>query len=98
MLRAEILVLGSIFEHVVDGDQEGAGDGDDGSLFPSPRGQPAVEGAEIAVRFPGDAPGGFHQAGPQPGIALSRPARAPFPGRLVVAGADLGPGGYVAVA
>ena len=39
MLRADILVLGSISEHVVDSDQEGAGDSDGGPVSPPPRGR-----------------------------------------------------------
>jgi hypothetical protein len=46
---AEILVEGSIFEHVVSGGEDGSGDGADGLLGPTPGADAEVLGLEVAL-------------------------------------------------
>src|SRR5215831_6085136 len=49
MICTEILVDGTIFEHVVDGGEHGSGDGTDGFL---PPGDCEYAGTELGNRFP----------------------------------------------
>jgi hypothetical protein len=86
VVRAEVPVGGAVLEHVVDGDEEGMGDGDDGALLAAPEREVAVEGAVVAVRTPGGGPGDLDHGRPQPGVAMAGRARASCPADSLLPG------------
>src|SRR5262252_6572203 len=91
VVGAQVLVDDAVAEHVVDRGEQGVGDRDNRTLGPAPSGQPVVEGVVVGALLPAGRPGGFHQGGLEPTIALACGPRAALAGRLMVTGADLGP-------
>src|SRR5688572_18151883 len=97
IVRAEILVLGAVLEEVVDDDEDGVADGDDGALLPAPGHELAVVRGEVGVTGARGGPGGFGEGTAQPGTALAGAGLPALAGTDVLAGADAGPGGSMAV-
>jgi len=82
-------------QDVIEGDQDAMGDGDDGAFDPAAAGQAVEAGGEVGVLDFDRGPGGLHQPGAQPAVAMPGSAGEAFAGALVVAGAELGPTGEV---
>src|SRR5487761_1363674 len=76
---------GGVGQQVVDDDQDGVADGDQGALFAAAAGEPVVAGAQEGLG-PGGADAGLAEGAGDPGAAL---AGGPW---LVLAGGLPGPG------
>src|ERR1700730_12239911 len=66
VIGAEVLICGSVLEHVIDGGEEGSGDRHDCLLCPAPRLDAVELFAELAVLFPDRRPGRMHHCRLQP--------------------------------
>jgi hypothetical protein len=72
MMGAEVSMIGSVFEHVVDRSQHSGGDGADGRLRAPPGFQSMELGFVIAVFLFAGCPGALDQQGLQPGAPFRR--------------------------
>jgi hypothetical protein len=72
VVRSEVLVGGTVLEHVVGGGQDRGGDGADRPFRPATAAQAMELGLEVAGLLPAGRPGALHQRGLQPGGALGR--------------------------
>src|SRR6266851_6834114 len=93
---AEVLVLGTVFEHVVGGGEDGCGHGADRLLGAAPGAQAVELGVEVAVLLFRAGPGALHQQGLEPGSALAHAVGSALASALVVARAQAGPGDEMA--
>src|SRR5437899_8998535 len=85
MVGTEILVDGSVLEHVVDGGENGGGDGTDGFLWPAAAAQAQVLSLVIASLFVFGRLGTLNQGRLKPLRTFAQPVRSASPGALVVA-------------
>src|SRR5437899_1626037 len=92
MVGTEILVDGSVLEHVVDGGENGGGDGTDGFLWPAAAAQAQVLSLVIASLFVFGRLGTLDDGGLEPLRAFAKPVRSASPGALVVARTHARPG------
>src|SRR5512145_1334518 len=72
--------------------QNGVGHSNNGFLGASSACQAMILRRQVGVLGSGSGVGGLVQGHPQSSVALGRSARTAFPGALVVAGCDPGPG------
>ena len=97
VLAGEVVVAGIVvelagLEHVPDRGQDGEPDRGDGLVVPAPAAQALILRGQLGVLGPASREGGFGQGGSEPLVALAGLAEAACAGRLIVAGAHLGPG------
>ena len=85
VVGAEVLIHGSVLEHVIDGREDRSRDGDDRLLGATP-GSDAVElSLQIAVFLARRRPGTLHECGFEPGRALANARGSALARTLVVA-------------
>jgi len=88
---AEVLVLDTVFQHVVSGREHGGGDGEDG-FFGAASGAQAVElGLQVGLLGAHRGPGRADQGGFKPWRPLAHAGGAAFTGAFVVARTQAGP-------
>src|SRR6266446_9468783 len=92
MVGTEILVDGSVFEHVVDGGENGGGDGTDGFLWPAAAAKAQVLSLVIASLFVFGRLSTLNHGRLEPLRTFAKPVRASSPGALVVAWTQASPG------
>src|ERR1700694_1087891 len=92
MIGTEILIYSSVFEHVVHCRENGGGDGADRLLWPAAALQAQILGLQIAPLFVLGRPAALDERGLEPLRAFAQTARSAFPGTLVVARTQAGPG------
>jgi hypothetical protein len=96
-IEAEVAVGLSVLEDVVGADEDRVGDGDERFAITAPAAEVWVLRLRVGVAVAGGGAGALDQDLAQPGVAWARLAGAAFVGRLVVAGAEPGPAGAVAM-
>src|SRR5262249_51649040 len=92
---AEVLVHGSVLEHVIDGRENRSCDGDDGFCRTAPCSDAVKLGVEVAVFRACRRPGALHERALEPGGAFAYAGRSALTCTLVVARADASPGDQV---
>jgi len=88
---AEIQIHRSVFEHLVDGRENGGGDGDNGLLGAAPRSDAVELSLKVGVRGSRGRPSALHQCSLEPGRALANATRSALARTLIVARADARP-------
>src|SRR5262245_61405074 len=96
-MGAEVLIFGSVLEDVIDGGEDGSGDGHDCLPCSTPRLDAVELSAQIAVLFADGRPGRLDQRGFQPGRTLAQAVGSALACALIVARTDAGPGDEMAV-
>src|SRR6516164_33703 len=92
VIGAEVLIQGSVLEHVIGCGEDGGGDGHDRLLWAAPRLDAQELGLEVAILLAHRCPGALHQRGLEPGGALPPAIRPALGGSLVVARTHTAPG------
>src|SRR6266849_5258236 len=92
---AEVMVLGTVFEDVVDGGEDRCRDSADGFLRPTLALQPEELGSVVAVFLALGGPGALHQHGLEPGGSLAQARRFALAGAFVLPRTQPGPGDEV---
>src|SRR6266478_2008084 len=92
MVCTEILIDGSIFEHVKDGGEDGGGDVADGFFRPAAAAKAQVLSLVVASLFVFGRLGTLNHGRLEPRRAFAKPVRASSPGALVVAWTQASPG------
>src|ERR1700693_4342588 len=95
MVGAEIVMFGSVFQHMIDRGEHRCGDGTDGDLWAALAAQAVELCLVVAVFFPAGSPRTLDEHGLEPGIALAQTRGFALAGALVLAGAQSGPGEQV---
>lgn len=95
VIGAEVAVIDVVLEHVPDGGEHRAGDGEDGFLGAASRLQALELGLQVAALDADGCPRGGDQGGLEPGRALAGSSRAAFAGGLIVSRAHRRPGEQV---
>jgi hypothetical protein len=91
VIGAEVLIQGSILEHVIDCGEDGSSDGHDRLLRAAPRLEPQELGLQITAFLAHSRPGALHECGLEPRGTLSQTIGSTFTGALVVARTETGP-------
>src|SRR5579859_2694744 len=95
MVTTEVLIGGSVLEHVIGGGKNGGGNGADGLL----RSATALDAQELGLRiaslFVFGRPAALDEGGLKPLRTFAQAARSTFAGTLVVARTQAGPGQQV---
>src|SRR5213593_1632673 len=97
VICAKLLVCGAPREEVVRGNQHRMGDSEHRFLVPAMTHDATVARCERAVGCPNRSQRGFGKGSTQPTISAASFSRLMFPGTLIVAWAEPGPAGQVAV-
>src|SRR5258705_6308808 len=97
VIGAEVLIQGSVLEHVVDGGEDGGSNGHDCLLWTAPRLDPQELGPQVAVLLAHGRPGALHECGLEPGGTLAEAIGPTLTGALVIARTQTGPGDEMAV-
>src|SRR6202158_2586151 len=92
---AEVMVLGTVFEDVVDGGEDRCRVRPDGFLRPTLALQPEELGSVVAVFLALGGPGALHQHGLEPGGSLAQARRFALAGAFVLPRTQPGPGDEV---
>src|SRR5881394_2335968 len=92
---AEVVVLGAVLEHVIDGGKDRGGDGADGFLRTTPVTQANELSLIVAALLADGGPSALDQHRLEPGRALAQARGLALAGTLVLAGAHAGPGEQV---
>ena len=85
VIEAEVLIQGSILEHVIDCGEDGGGDGHDRLLRAAPRLDAQELGLQVAIFLTYRRLGALHQRGLKPWRTLSQAVGSTLSGALVVA-------------
>src|SRR6266699_2383113 len=91
VIGAEVLIQGSVLEHVIDCGEDGGSDGHDRLLRAAPRLDAQELGLQVAILLAYRRPGALHECGLEPGRTLSQAVGPTFSGTLVVARAKTDP-------
>jgi hypothetical protein len=92
MVGTEILIDSSVFEHVVEGGEDGGGDGTDRFLRPAAAAQAQVLSLVVASLFVFGCVGTLNDGRLKPLRTFAKSVRSALPGALVVARAHASPG------
>src|SRR6266853_136925 len=92
---AKVMVLGTVFEDVVDGGEDRCRDSADGFLWPALALQPEELGSVVAVFLALGGPGALHQHGLEPGGSLAQARRFALASAFVLPRTQPGPGDEV---
>lgn len=102
LLGALLVIVGAQFavglmggQHMVEDDQQLAGDGHGGALLADAAGQAVVEGAQVGLAAVSRGVRGLHERSAQPGAALARLAPPALARALVAPWGQPGPAGQV---
>src|SRR6516162_4779541 len=96
VIGAEVLIQGSVLEHVIDCGEDGGADGHDGLLRAAPRLDAQELGLQVAILLAHRGPCALHQRGFEPGGTFTHAIRSALVGALVVARTHTGPGDEMA--
>src|SRR5258708_32285424 len=91
VIGAEVLIQGSILEHVIDCGEDGSSDGHGRLLRAAPRLEPQELGLQITAFLAHSRPGALHECGLEPRGTLSQTIGSTFSSALVFARTQTGP-------
>src|SRR5215211_3626993 len=92
MCGAQVVVLSSILQHVIDGRKQRGRHGTDGFLWPAAAAQAVELSLVVAVLLSLGGPGTLHEHGLQPRRSFAEPGAFALAGALILSRAKPGPG------
>ena len=91
VVGAKIQIHGSVFEHVIDGREDGSGNGDNRLLGAAPRSDAVELSLKVGALGSCGRPGALHQRSLEPGRSLANATGSALARALVIARADARP-------